>query len=119
MLLALVVALDVALIAYTRIYGAIDTSSESLGQLRLFALQCLTALLAWRRFRRAAWVAPVAWCFLLSSIALNLTAVVLLGFTGNSSPPGIPYLVPVVPLLAAQVAALLAPAVRGHVRRSA
>lgn len=65
LLLTLVAALSVALLAYTRLYGAIATHRDSDGQLRLFGLEWLMVLLTWYKFRRAGWVARLAWCFLL------------------------------------------------------
>lgn len=114
LLLTLVAALSVALLAYTRLYGAIATHRDSDGQLRLFGLEWLMVLLTWYKFRRAGWVARLAWCFLLYGIGITLTGA-LIGFLGSGSPAAVPYLLPIVPLLAVQVAALLAPAVRRHV----
>jgi hypothetical protein len=114
LLLGTLVLLDVAMMVYTWGYGAINAVGASYGVWRIFVLQCVAALLTWRRFKRAAWVARLAWCFLLYGIASELLGA-LLAFTGNSTPPAVPYMLPIVPLLSIQLFILLAPAVRRHV----
>lgn len=118
LLLALVASLNVAVVVYTWLYGAIATRSIAEGELRAVGFECLLLLLIWRRFRRAAWVARFAWCYLLCGIAFDLAGTLQSFSAASSTPPAVPYLLPVVPLLAVQVAALLAPAVRRHVWKS-
>jgi hypothetical protein len=106
--------LTAAIIVYTWLYGAVDTSHLAYGVLRIFALECVLVLLIWRRLAGAAWLARLAWCWLLGFTAFVFITT-LEGFRGDQTPPAVPYDVPIVPLLAIQLAILLAPAVRRHV----
>ena len=113
-LLGMFVTLTAAIIVYAWAYGALDAGGGTYRTVRVFVLQSVLVLLTWRRLKGAAWLAQVAWCWLLVFTAVIFISTVQ-AFHGGSTPPAVPYLAPVVPVLAIQLTILLTPAVRQHV----
>jgi len=107
LIIAAFLILDALIIVYTRTAGAsLDSHQPIGGQLVMLALH---TGLAWRIWHRS----PVAWTILLALTSI-LTILILFG----ASWPWSPLVLGFAAMLAAQIALLLTPAIRHHLRQT-